>query len=68
MITVTIEGMSCENCVRHAREALQDLQGVTSVVVTLEDNKAEIEGEVSDAVISAVLAEEEYAATAIVRS
>ncbi len=68
MITITVEGMSCENCVGHVKEALEGLEGVTSVAVRLEDNKAEIEGEVSDAVISAALEEEEYAATAIVRS
>jgi copper chaperone len=65
MITVVVEGMSCENCVGHVREALEE---VTSVAVSLANNKAEIEGEVEDAVIRAALEEEEYVAVSIARS
>ncbi len=67
MIAVVVEGMSCENCVRHVREALEALEGVERVVVSLADNKAEIEGEVGDEVIRAALEEEEYVAVSIVR-
>jgi copper chaperone len=67
MITVFVEGMSCENCVGHVRAALEELEGVTSVAVSLEKNKAEIEGEVGDEVIRAALEEEEYVAVSIVR-
>ena len=68
MITVVVEGMSCENCVGHVREALEELEGVKSVSVSLVDNKAEIEGEVDDEVIRAALEEEEYVAVSIARS
>ena len=67
MIKVSIEGMSCENCVVHAREALATLPGVESVEVSLEPGEARIEGVVEDEAIRQVLAEEEYTATAIVR-
>ncbi|MEE2873964.1 MAG: heavy metal-associated domain-containing protein [Candidatus Latescibacterota bacterium] len=67
MIKVLIEGMSCENCVGHAREALATLPGVVSVEVSLEPGEARIEGVVEDEAIRQVLAEEEYTATAIVR-
>jgi len=44
MITnLKIEGMTCQNCVRHATEALQGVQGVTKVDVSLEGGTAVIE-------------------------
>jgi len=67
MIKVSIEGMSCDNCVRHAREALSALAGVTAVEVSLEPGEARIEGEVGDEAIRQALDEEDYQATAIVR-
>ena len=38
-----IEGMSCQNCVRHATEALQNVEGVVSAEVTLEPGQAVVE-------------------------
>ena len=38
-----IEGMSCQNCVRHATEALEKVQGVESAQVTLEPGQAVVE-------------------------
>jgi copper chaperone CopZ len=37
-----IEGMSCQNCVRHVTEALTGLDGVRSVTVSLEDKTATV--------------------------
>jgi len=37
---ILIEGMSCGHCVNHVREALSELEGVTSVDVSLEDKYA----------------------------
>jgi copper chaperone len=34
-----IEGMSCQNCVKHVTNALQNVPGVTKVNVSLEENK-----------------------------
>lgn len=67
MIKISIAGMSCENCVGHAREALAALPGVESVAVSLEPGEARVEGEVDDQAIRLALDEEGYAATAIVR-
>lgn len=39
-----IEGMSCGHCVKHVEEALKEIDGITSVVVSLEDKNAIIEG------------------------
>jgi len=68
MIRVSVEGMSCEHCVRSVQEALESLEGIASVSVSLEDGAALVEGQVSDDTIRAVLEEEEYVVPAIVRS
>ena len=67
MIRVSIDGMSCENCVGHAGEALSALAGVEAVEVVLEPGEARIAGEVDDEAIRAALDEEGYEATAIFR-
>lgn len=46
MIRLSIDGMSCENCVRHVREALESLEGVVWVAVSLEKGEAELEAAV----------------------
>ena len=35
-----VDGMSCQNCVRHVREALQSVPNIDSVTVTLEKAEA----------------------------
>lgn len=40
---IFIEGMSCQNCVRHVTEALEEISGVKSVKVDLEGKFAEVE-------------------------
>ena len=67
MIQISIAGMSCENCVRHAREALAVLAGVAAVEVMLEPGEARIDGDVGDEVIRQALDEEGYKVTAIFR-
>lgn len=42
---LSIEGMSCEHCVKHATNALKEIPGVTKVVVTLSSKSAEVEAE-----------------------
>src|SRR5258706_11088078 len=34
-----VDGMTCENCVRHAREALENVPGVNSALVTLPNER-----------------------------
>lgn len=38
--TLKIEGMSCNHCVKHVTEALQQIDGVTGVTVNLEAKTA----------------------------
>lgn len=40
---LSIEGMSCMHCVRHVKEALEEIQGVMSVEVSLEEKNAVVE-------------------------
>jgi copper chaperone CopZ len=37
-----VEGMTCQNCVRHAREALSGVAGVTAVEISLDAGEAEV--------------------------
>lgn len=68
-ITVSIAGMSCENCVRHVQEALAGLDGVTQVAVNLEAGTADVRAglQVTDELLTAALDEEGYDVTAITR-
>jgi copper chaperone len=57
-----IEGMSCQHCVKHVADALQELSGVKSVKVDLESKHAliELEAEVIDEEFIAALEEAGY--------
>ncbi|CCW36311.1 heavy-metal-associated domain-containing protein [Chthonomonas calidirosea] len=41
-ITLRIEGMSCEACVRHVTEALKRLEGVERAEVSLQNKSAQV--------------------------
>ncbi|MBD7913431.1 MULTISPECIES: cation transporter [Clostridium] len=55
-----IEGMSCNHCVAHVKEALEALEGVSLVEVSLEDNCAIVESTTSDEVLKEAVEEEGY--------
>ena len=63
--TVKIEGMMCMHCVAHVKKALEALEGVTEVEVSLEDKQAVLAGEVSDDAIRAAISEAGYEVTGI---
>ncbi len=46
--TVVIEGMGCQNCVRHVTEALKKVPGVSSVNVDLATGQAAVETDNDD--------------------
>lgn len=60
--TISIEGMSCGNCVHHVKEALSELQGITSVDVNLDTKSAVLEAssEITDEDIKAAVDEVGY--------
>ena len=41
-ITLNVRGMSCQMCVKHVTKALQGVDGVTEVVVSLDTNNARV--------------------------
>lgn len=61
--TISVTGMTCQNCVRHVTQALEGLPGVRSTAVDLQTGSAslETEREVPRADISAALEEAGYA-------
>ena len=61
-----IEGMSCEHCVAHVKEALEAIDGVENVVVSLDENSATVETEVSDEALKSAIEEEGYDVTEII--
>jgi copper ion binding protein len=65
--TISIDGMTCGNCVRHVTEALTELEGVTSVNVDLAGKKADVEAEdsVSDDKLKEAVVEAGYSVTAV---
>ncbi|EHJ02205.1 Heavy metal transport/detoxification protein [Clostridium sp. DL-VIII] len=57
---ILIEGMSCEHCVAHVKEGLENLDKVTSVEVSLENKWAIVETENSDDELKNAIEEEGY--------
>ena len=59
---VHVEGMGCQNCVKHVKEALEGLDGVSSAEVSLETNTAVITltADVADTAIIAAVDEAGY--------
>jgi copper chaperone CopZ len=65
--TLSIEGMSCDHCVVHVRNALTGVSGVDSAVVDLAGNKAVVTGSsLEDSALKAAVAEAGYEVVAIV--
>ncbi len=47
---LNIEGMSCEHCVKHVKEALEEMAGVHKALVNLEQKTATVEHDESVAI------------------
>lgn len=64
---ITIEGMSCQHCVKAATKALSSIEGVSDVKVDLETKKAVFTADesVTDDMIKEVISEEGYEVTEI---
>lgn len=61
---LNVQGMMCHKCVAHVKKALEAVEGVEEAVVDLEAGTAvaKLSAEVSDEVLIAALAEEDYPA------
>ena len=57
-----VEGMMCQNCVKHVRTALSQVSGVSGVEVSLEDRTAlvTLSGDVTDAVLTKAVTDAGY--------
>lgn len=64
---IFIKGMSCQHCVRHVTEALEEISGVKSVKVDLAGKYAEVElaHEVDDEKFKTAIDEAGYEVTSI---
>jgi copper chaperone len=63
MVTLKIDGMSCNNCVGHVRKALAGVPGVTGPVeVSLERGEAQVAGTADPKALVAAVVEEGYEA------
>ena len=58
--TIAIEGMHCQHCVGAVKEALAAVAGVTSVVVSLENNNAVVVGSADDKALKEAVTEAGY--------
>jgi copper ion binding protein len=45
-IDLKISGMTCQNCVRHVKEAISEVSGVKSVEVSLENASAKVSSDI----------------------
>ena len=64
---ILVNGMSCGKCVNHVKEALEELNGVTVLDVSLDTKKAIIESEnnINDEDIKAIIDEYGYEVVSI---
>ena len=60
-----IEGMMCQNCVKHVTHALEGILGAADVQVSLEDKKATVPESVTDEALKAAVTEAGYEVTGI---
>ncbi len=59
---ISIEGMSCQNCVKHVEHALRNVDGVKDVKVSLKDKNAvvKVNDNVTDDVLTLAVIEAGY--------
>lgn len=59
-----IEGMSCEHCAAHVKEALEEISGVVSAEVSLKEKSAAVEHKegIAEAALKAAVNEAGYEA------
>jgi copper chaperone CopZ len=64
--TLAITGMSCGHCVSHVKSALEKVDGVTAVNVSLDENRADLtlSGNVGDSTLIAAVEAAGYQAEA----
>jgi copper chaperone len=64
-VELKVEGMTCNNCVRHVREALEGVDGVEKVEVSLEGGRATVQGHAPIIKLIEAVQEEGYKAQSL---
>ena len=64
-VTVNVEGMMCGHCVAHVTKALQGVDGVTSVEVSLENKTATVVGNANVEALKAAVEQAGYTVTGV---
>ena len=61
---LSVQGMMCQNCVRHVKNALEGLDGVEEAIVDLDAGTAVVKlaSDIADDVLVAAVVEEGYEA------
>lgn len=64
---INVNGMSCNNCAKHVKNALENIEGINEAVVSLDNKNAEIsyEGNIDEKVIEEAITEAGYEYTGI---
>ena len=65
MKKIMIDGVSCQHCVAHVKEALEEISGVEILEVYLEGKNALVNTEVEDNTLIAAIDEAGYDVTSI---
>lgn len=60
--TITIDGMSCGHCTARVQKALEAVEGVTGVTMSLEEKSAVVtmESEITDEMLRKAVTEADY--------
>ena len=61
-LTFDVQGMTCDNCVHHVTQAVEGVQGVTAVKVSLAEKSARVEGDFDERKVVEAIEEEGYEA------
>jgi copper chaperone len=65
-IVLSVEGMTCDHCVNAVKGALEGVPGVENAIVSLDDKRAEVSGNVADkGALIAAIEEEGYEASVV---
>ena len=62
MTTLSINGMTCQHCVKAVREALESVPNTKNVQVNLDTNQATVEGEPDTQALLQAVSNEGYSA------
>ena len=65
-MVLKIDGMMCMHCVAHVEKALNAVEGVDSVAVSLEEKQATVTGTATQEALKAAVADAGYEVTQII--